>query len=93
MDGDSLPALFKDLNTAFGFLNQSQKAQSKLGECQTVDGKFIPLGQGLLASTSVTDTGFCYTYGSSLHIEATGWYLIAALGGNSFQLGYVSIGR
>jgi hypothetical protein len=90
---DSLPALFKDLNTAFGFLNQSQKAQSELGTGQTVNGQVIPLGEGLLASTSVMDTGFGYTYGPSLHIGATGWYLIAALGGNPFQLGYASIGR
>jgi hypothetical protein len=34
------------------------------------------------------DTGFGYTYGPSKHIGATGWYLIAALGGNPFQLGY-----
>jgi hypothetical protein len=90
---DSLPALFKDLNTAFGFLNQSRKAQSELGTGQTVNGKVIPLGEGLLASTSVMDTGFGYTYGPSLHIGATGWYLIAALGGNPFQLGYASIAR
>ena len=29
---DSLPVLFKDLNTAFGFLNQSQKAQASWGQ-------------------------------------------------------------
>jgi len=58
-----------------------------------VNGKVIPLGEGLIASTSVMDTGFGYTYGPSLHIGATGWYLIAALGGNPFQLGYASIGR
>jgi hypothetical protein len=90
---DSLPSLFKDLSTAIEFLNQSQKAQSELGAGQTVNGKVIPLGEGLLASTSVMDTGFGYTYGPSLHIGATGWYLTAALGGNPFQLGYASIGR
>lgn len=90
---ESLPSLFKDLTTAIGFLNQSQKAQSELGARQTVNGKVIPLGEGLLASTSVMDTGFGFTYGPSLHIGATGWYLIAALGGNPFQLGYASIGR
>jgi len=90
---ESLPSLFKDLSTAISFLNQSQKAQSELGAGQTVNGKVIPLGEGLLASTSVMDTGFGFTYGPSLHIGATGWYLIAALGGNPFQLGYASIGR
>jgi hypothetical protein len=56
-----------------------------------VNGVTIPVGEGLLASTSVVDTGFGYTYGPSLHIGATGWYLIAAQGGNPFQLGYLSV--
>jgi len=90
---DNLPTLFKDLTTAIGFLNQIQTAQSELGADQTVNGVTIPLGEGLLASTSLMDTGFGYTYGPSKHIGATGWYLIAALGGNPFQLGYVSIPR
>ncbi len=90
---DSLPALFKDLTTAIGFLNQIQIAQSELGAGQTVNGVTIPLGEGLVASTSLMDTGFGYTYGPSKHIGATGWYLIAALSGNPFQLGYVSVPR
>jgi hypothetical protein len=90
---DSLPTLFKDLTTAIGFLNQIQIAQSELGAGQTVNGVTIPLGEGLVASTSLMDTGFGYTYGPSKHIGATGWYLIAALSGNPFQLGYVSVPR
>jgi len=90
---DSLPALFKDLTTAIGFLNQIQTAQNELGAGQTVGGVTIPLGEGLVASTSLMDTGFYYTYGPSKHIGATGWYLIGALGGNPFQLGYASAGK
>lgn len=90
---DSLPTLLKDLTTAIGFLGQLQTAQSELGAEQTVNGVTIPVGQGLVASTSVMDTGFGFTYGPSLHIGATGWYLIAALRGNPFQLGYVSVPR
>ena len=90
---DNLPTLFKDLTTAIGFLNQIQTAQSELGSGQTVNGVTIPLGAGLVASTSLMDTGFYYTYGPSKHIGATGWYLIGALGGNPFQLGYASAGR
>jgi hypothetical protein len=88
---DSLPTLIKDLTTAIGFAGQIQTAQSELGSGQTVNGVTIPVGNGLVASTSVMDTGFYYTYGPSLHIGATGWYLIAAQGGNPFQLGYISI--
>ena len=90
---ESLLARFKDLTTAISFLNQIQTAQSELGAGQTVNGVTIPLGEGLVAATSLMDTGFYYTYGPSKHIGATGWYLIAALGGNPFQLGYTSIPR
>jgi len=90
---ETLPARFKDLTTAIGLLNQIQTAQSELGTKQTVNGVTIPLGEGLVASTSLMDTGFGYTYGPSKHIGATGWYLIAALGGNPFQLGYASFAR
>jgi len=90
---EPLQARFKDLTTAIGFLNQIDIAQSELGVGQTVNGVTIPPGNGLVAATSVMDTGFYYTYGPSKHIGATGWYLIAALGGNPFQLGYVSVPR
>lgn len=90
---DSLPKLFSDLQTALYFLSNCRTAQSELGAGQTVNGQTIPVGLGLVASTSVMDTGFYYTYGPSLHIGATGWYLIATLGGNPFQLGYSSGGQ
>lgn len=80
----------QDLQIALKFVNACETAQAELGAGQTVNGEAIPLGEGLVASTSVMDTGFGYTYGPSKHIGATGWYLIAAQGGNPFQLGYLS---
>jgi hypothetical protein len=88
--GGSIGARFKDIETALNFLSNCRTAQGELGSGQTVNSQPIPLGEGLVASTSVMDTGFGYTYGPSLHIGATGWYLIAALGGNPFHLGYAS---
>jgi hypothetical protein len=88
---ENLPALYRSLETALLFITYCRVAQAELGAGQTVNGKTIPLGEGLVASTSVMDTGFGYTYGPSLHIGATGWFLIAALGGNPFQLGYASV--
>jgi hypothetical protein len=87
---ESLRDRFQDLQTALKFVNTCESAQAELGAGQTVNGAAIPLGEGLVASTSVMDTGFGYTYGPSKHIGATGWYLIAARGGNPFQLGYES---
>ncbi len=90
--GDNLFNLLKDLQTAVGLLEQCINAQNELGAGKTAGGKPIPAGEGLLASTSVMDTGFGYTYGPSLHIGATGWYLLGALAANPFQLGYRVVG-
>lgn len=79
-----------DWQTALRFVATCDAAQAQLGANQTVNGIPIPVGRGLVAATSVLDTGFGYTYGPSKHIGATGWYLIAVQGGNPFQLGYGS---
>ncbi len=89
---DNLFGLFSDLGTAAGLVQQCIRAQSELGAGKTVNGKPIPQGEGLVAATSTLDTGFGYTYGPSLHIGATGWYLLGALGANPFQLGYRVVG-
>jgi hypothetical protein len=87
---ENIAARFHDIQQSLAFLANCRTAQSELGAGQTVNSKPIPQGDGLLASTSLMDTGFGFTYGPSLHIGATGWYLLAALGGNPFQLGYSS---
>jgi hypothetical protein len=88
---ENLFSRFGDLGTVLFFVENCQKAQAELGAGQTVNGVPIPLGEGLVAATSLMDTGFGYTYGPSLHIGATGWYLIGVQGGNPFQLGYASL--
>lgn len=85
---ENFQALYRDLTEAARLLGDIHTAQAELGGGQTVNGVAIPLGEGVVASSSVMDTGFGYTYAPSLHIGATGWYLIAALGANPFRLGY-----
>jgi len=87
---DDFRTILNDLKTAEKLVGACESAQAELGAGQTVNGAAIPLGNGLVASTSLMDTGFGYTYGPSKHIGATGWYLIAAMGGNPFRLGYFS---
>ncbi len=89
---EGLAGLLHDLETAVGLVNQSIKAQKELGTGKTFGGKAVPQGEGLVASTSVMDTGFGYTYGPSLHIGATGWYLLGVLAANPFHLGYRVLG-
>ena len=86
----SLHERLHDIQQAISFVSTCEATQDQLGAGQTVNGNSIPFGEGLVAATSIIDTGFGYTYGPSKHIGATGWYLIAALGGNPFQLGYES---
>ncbi len=86
--GDTLPGLFADLGEAMRLLGQCERAQELLGVGKTAGGKPIPQGLGLVAATSIMDTGFGYTYGPSLHLGATGWFLLGALAANPFRLGY-----
>ncbi len=86
--GSAFVRLTNDVQRTLQLLNDCVHGQTVLGGGQTVNGKVIPLGLGLVAASSVLDTGFGYTYGPSLHIGATGWFLIAGHAGNPFQLGY-----
>ena len=81
----------RHLRQSLAFLSDCRDAQSELGAGPTVNSKSIPRGDRLLASTGLMDRGFGFPYGPSLHIGATGWYLLAALGGNPLQLGYSSL--
>ena len=90
--GEPLPTLLTDISKAVQLLQDIEHAQQILGVGQTAGGKVIPSGLGVVASSSVLDTGFGFTYGPSLHIGATGWYLIAGFAANPFQLGYRVIG-
>ncbi len=92
LKGESVAAIVSDLTAALALLQQSILVQQTLGVGLTVGGKVIPSGLGLVAATSVLDTGFGYTYGPSLHIGATGWFLLAAVASNPFQLGYRVLG-
>jgi len=83
-----IPFYDGDLNTARKLLNNIRFAQSQLGTGQTVNGAAIPMGQGITAATGRLDTGFGFDYFPDLHIGATGWYAIALLAANPFQLGY-----
>lgn len=86
--GQNVLALRADITEAERLLSQCVLAQQILGAGKTVNGKPISQGLGLVAATGVLDTGFGYTYGPSLHIGATGWFLLAALAANPFQTGY-----
>lgn len=75
-----------DRASAQALLEQIRLAQRQLGRDQTVGGRALAPAQGLVAATSVLNTGYGFSYYPNLHIGATSWFLIAALGVNPYQL-------
>lgn len=75
-----------DTELAGQYIDNIQLAQDALGRDQTVGGRPIPNNLGVVAASSVLDTGFGFSYFPNLHIGATAWYCIAAQGGNPFVL-------
>ncbi len=49
-------------DTARSLLENIRLAQSKLGTGQTINGKALTAGQGIVAATGQLDTGFGYDY-------------------------------
>lgn len=54
-----------------------EKAQDRLGAGQTIGGKALPAGSGIVAASSPIDTGFGFGYYPYRHVGATAWYLLA----------------
>jgi hypothetical protein len=77
-----------DIEGAFFLLENIRTAQRKLGAGQTVGGIAIPAGKGIVAASSVLNTGFGSSYYPNLHIGATGWSALAAQLANPFHLHY-----
>jgi hypothetical protein len=61
-------------------------SQDQLSSGQKVGGSAIPDGRGVVASSSVLNTGFGFSYRPVLHVGTTSWCLIAALVVNPYQL-------
>src|SRR5664279_621213 len=81
-----IPSFHGDLDLANFLLENAQVAQNSLGAGQTVNGQPLVVGQGFTASTSILNTGFGFNYFPYLHIGATAWYLMGALGNNPMRL-------
>ena len=76
-----------DLDTARMLLDNMRVAQDDLGKGQTVGGKAIPDGQGIVSASSVLNTGLGFTFNPFRELGATTWYAIARQAGNPFQVG------
>jgi hypothetical protein len=67
-------------------LEQLRTVQATLGQDQTAGGRALPAASGIVAASSLIDTGFGFGYFQVQHVGATGWYLLAAREANPFRL-------
>jgi hypothetical protein len=59
-------------------IDSLERAQQSLGGGQTVGGRALPEGAGIVSASSPLDTGFGFGYYPYRHVGATAWYLMAA---------------
>ncbi len=81
-----LPTFHGDVATASEYMSQIILAQSALGLGQKINGLAIPDGSGVVAASSVLNSGIGFSYNPNVHLAATSWYLIAASAGNPYRL-------
>lgn len=81
-----IPGFAGDQDTARFLLINSLGAQATQGIGQTIAGKVITPGTGLIAASSELNNGFGFSNKPNPHTGATGWFAIAGLAGNPFQL-------
>jgi hypothetical protein len=77
-----------DEKTARILLDNIELAQERLGRDQTIGGRALAGRQGVVAASSVVNTGFGFSFYPNLHLGASAWYVIAGQSGNPFQPGF-----
>ncbi|AEG43407.1 hypothetical protein L600_001100000180 [Isoptericola variabilis J7] len=76
-----------DAGRAAALLDQVAVAQDEVGAGQTIGGAPLPPASGVVAASSLLDTGFGFGYFQVQHVGATSWYVMAAEGVNPLQVG------
>jgi len=87
-----LPGFHGDVDTARMLLDNISASQETLAKGQTAGGKIISDGEGVVAASSVLNTGFGFSYDPNRHIGSTSWFVMAGQAGNPLQLG-LRLGR
>ncbi|MFF8344921.1 Tat pathway signal sequence domain protein [Cellulosimicrobium funkei] len=72
---------------AEGLLREVQGVQEGVGAGQTIGGAPLPERAGVVAASSLLDSGFGFGYFQVQHVGATSWYLLAAARANPLQPG------
>lgn len=77
----------RDGSRAAALLDQVAIAQDEVGDGQTIGGDRLPPRSGVVAASSLVDSGFGFGYFQVQHVGATSWYVMAAEGANPLQVG------
>jgi hypothetical protein len=86
--GHDIDGFDGDEKTARILLDNIELAQERLGRDQTIGGRALSGRQGIVAASSVVNTGFGFSFYPNLHLGASAWYVIAGQSGNPFQPGF-----
>ncbi|WP_265520589.1 Tat pathway signal sequence domain protein [Oerskovia flava] len=76
-----------DAVSAEALLAQTRLVQDEVGAGQTMGGTPLPTAGGVVAASSLLDSGFGFGYFQVQHVGATAWYLMAAARSNPLQVG------
>ena len=77
----------QDRRDARQLLDQVAIAQTRVGQGQHVGGRPLPPASGVVAASSLLDSGFGFGYFQSQHVGATAWYVMAGQGANPMVTG------
>jgi hypothetical protein len=81
-----LPTFHGDVATASEYLSHITLAQSELGQGQTINALTLPDASGVVAASSILNTGTGFSYYPNVHLAGTSWYLLASARDNPYQL-------
>ncbi len=76
-----------DRRDAKRLLDQVAVAQTRVGQGQHVGGQVLPAGSGVVAASSLIDSGFGFGYFQVQHVGATAWYVMAGQSANPMVTG------
>ena len=76
-----------DVRRAGDLVEQVRIAQEQVGQGQQVGGRPLPARSGVVAASSLLDTGFGFGYFQSQHVGATAWFVMGSRSANPMQEG------
>ena len=74
-----------DVRRARRLVEQVLLAQARVGQGQRVGGRPLPARSGVVAASSLLDSGFGFGYFQAQHVGATAWFVMGSRSANPLQ--------